>query len=110
MSISHSLENQSRLALHLAQGKLPLQPTMSANDIPPGSTLDQVRAAKHQALGTFKRLGDVTGVGITRIGKGYGLKINLKERPVRNVPFPTTIKGVPVLVEVVGPLKKRLAV
>ena len=82
---------------------------MSANDVPTGSTLEQVRAAKRQALGKFKRLGDVTGVGITRVGKGYGLKINLKKPPAQKSPLPTTIKGVPVRVEVVGPLKKRLA-
>ena len=82
---------------------------MSANDIPAGSTLDQVRAAKRQALGTFKRLGHVTGVGITRVGKGYGLKINLQKAPAQKLSLPTTIKGVPVLIEVVGPLKKRLA-
>jgi hypothetical protein len=82
---------------------------MSANDATAGPTLDQVRAAKRQALGAFKRLGKVTGVGITRIGKGYGLKINLEEAPVGNVALPATIKGIPVRVEVVGPLKKRLA-
>lgn len=81
---------------------------MSANAATSGPTLDQVRAAKRHALGAFKHLGKVTGVGITRIGKGYGLKINLEELPVSDVALPATIKGIPVLVEVVGPLRKRL--
>lgn len=81
---------------------------MSANVANRGPTLDQVRAAKRHALGTFKRLGKVTGVGITRIGKGYGLKINLEEAPSGKVGLPATIKGIPVLVEVVGPLRKRI--
>lgn len=82
---------------------------MKANEAAPCSSLDKVRAAKRQALGTFKRLGQVDGVGITRIGKGYGLKINLQKAPSGKSPLPATIKGVPVLVEVVGPVKKRLA-
>jgi hypothetical protein len=81
---------------------------MSANVANPEPTLEQVRAAKRHALGAFKRLGKVTGVGITRIGNGYGLKINLEEAPGDKVALPATIKGIPVLVEVVGPLRKRL--
>jgi hypothetical protein len=81
---------------------------MSANVPNPEPTLDQVRAAKPHALEAFKGLGKVAGVGITRVGKGYGLKINLEEAPVSDVTLPETIKGIPVRVEVVGPLRKRL--
>jgi hypothetical protein len=81
---------------------------MKAKEAAPSSSLDQVRAAKRHALGTFRRLAHVNGVGITRIGKGYGLKINLQEAPAGKSALPATIKGVPVLVEVVGPVKKRL--
>jgi hypothetical protein len=80
---------------------------MSANDSTSDCTLEQARAAKTEALGAFQRLAEVTGIGITRIGKGYGLKVNLQEAPAREVILPETIKGIPVRVEVVGPLKKR---
>lgn len=64
-------------------------------------------------LGCFVRRrdgGSICMLSNTRIGKGYGLKINLQKAPAGKLPLPATIKGVPVLVEVVGPLKKRLAV
>ncbi|MEY2565169.1 MAG: hypothetical protein QOH88_3362 [Verrucomicrobiota bacterium] len=82
---------------------------MRSKDTTAGPSLDQVRAAKRQALGAFKRLGKVNGVGITRVGEGYGLKINLEEAPAKEVTLPDAIQGIPVRVEVVGPIKKRAA-
>ncbi len=55
------------------------------------------------------RVARLAGVGITRIGEGYGLKINLEEAPAKNAPLPADIDGVPVRIEVVGPIKKRPA-
>jgi len=37
-------------------------------------TLDEARAAKPRALTEFRRKASVVGVGITRIGEGYGVK------------------------------------
>jgi hypothetical protein len=68
-------------------------------------TLDEARAAKTEATHRFGVLASVVGVGITRIGDGFGLKINLSEQP--KVALPTEVGGVPVLVEVVGPIRKR---
>lgn len=72
-------------------------------------TLDEVRAVKREAQGAFERLAKVAGVGITRIGPGYGLKVNLESEPDVIVTLPKAIKGVPVRVEVVGALKKQAA-
>jgi hypothetical protein len=68
-------------------------------------TLNQARAAKVEASSLFGGLASVVGVGITRIGGGFGLKINLREQP--KVALPTKVGGVPVQVEVVGPIRKR---
>ncbi len=68
-------------------------------------TLDEARAAKTEALTRFGALASVVGVGITRIGDGYGLKINLSEPP--KAELPTEIGGVPIHIEVVGPIRKR---
>ncbi len=68
-------------------------------------TLDEARAAKAAAADVFSPLAPVVGVGITRIGEGYGLKINLREQA--RGPLPTEVAGVPVQVEVVGPIRKR---
>ena len=70
-------------------------------------TVDQARAAKKRAMDVFKRLAPVVGIGITRIDGGYGVKVNLRDRPKAKVALPQTIDGVPVRVEVVGTIRKR---
>lgn len=73
------------------------------------STLDAARAAKLEALGIFGKLAELRSVGITRVGKGYGLKVNLDREPEAGTVLPTSIRGVPVKIEVVGRLVKRSA-
>ena len=68
-------------------------------------TLDEARAAKSEAASVFGSLASVVGVGITRVGEGYGLKINLREQAKRELP--TEVAGVPVQVEVVGAIRKQ---
>ena len=68
-------------------------------------SLDQARAAKPKALTLFSALAPVVGVGLTRIGKGYGLKVNLEHEPT--APLPADVDGVPVQVEIVGRISKR---
>ena len=77
--------------------------TLSMNS----STLDQARSAKQRALSTFSQLAEVVGVGITRHGDGYAVKVNLRNPPAPGVDLPKNIDGVPVQVEVVGSIVKR---
>ncbi len=70
------------------------------------STLDEARAAKSEALKVFSALGTVVGVGITRVGDGYGVKVNLQAQPGPSVKLPEKVEGVPVRVEVVGILRR----
>ncbi len=72
-----------------------------------GATLDDARTAKAKALRLFSRQADVIGVGITEIDGGYGLKVNLGETPRPGIPLPESIDGVPVRVEIVGPISTR---
>ena len=72
-----------------------------------GCTLEMARAAKDEAHGVFARLAAVTGIGITRVGSGYGLKINLARVPDGGQALPAEVQGVPVKIEVVGGIKKR---
>lgn len=69
------------------------------------ATLEEARAAKPRATDVFRSLAPVVGVGITRIGEGYGLKVNLSEAP--KVSLPNEVAGVPVQVEVVGTIRKQ---
>jgi hypothetical protein len=64
------------------------------------STLEEARAAKPKVAVLWPNL-PLASVGITRIGEGYGLKVNLK----RSVPanqLPTHVDGVAVVTEVTG--------
>jgi hypothetical protein len=71
------------------------------------SSLEAARAAKPKALKLFAALASQVSVGITRIGAGYGLKVNLHEQlPTGQTP-PTQVDGVPVRLEIVGPLRKQ---
>jgi hypothetical protein len=71
------------------------------------ATLEQARAAKAAAHEQFSKLASVVGVGITRIGDGYGIKVNVSDEPPGGVELPELVGGVPVSVEVVGPIRKR---
>lgn len=71
------------------------------------TTLNEARAAKAEALKVFGALGRVVGVGITRVGDGYGVKVNLQERPKAGVTLPETVEGVPIRVDVVGVIRKQ---
>lgn len=72
-----------------------------------GATLDRARAAKPRALELFGRIANVVGVGVTRVGDGYGVKVNLGAEPAPDAAMPGDVDGVPVRVEVVGVIRKR---
>jgi hypothetical protein len=73
-----------------------------------GATLDRARAAKGRALEVFQSMGTVVGVGVTRVGDGYGVKVNLEAEPATGAKLPADVDGVPVTVEVVGRLRKQM--
>jgi len=70
-------------------------------------SLQAARAAKARALEIFSELGDVVGVGITRIDDRYGLKINLSAPPNDLARLPVEVDGVPITVEGIGAIRKR---
>ena len=70
-------------------------------------TIEQARTIKPRAVEVFGRVARLAGVGITRIGDGYGLKVNLVEAPAAKTQLPSDIDGVPVRIEVVGVIRKR---
>ncbi len=69
--------------------------------------LDEARAAKERAKSIFAGKASVVGIGLTRIGDGYGVKVNLDAPPASDANLPKTIDGVPVRVEVIGPIRPR---
>lgn len=69
--------------------------------------LEQARAAKESARALLAALPGVVGVGITKVGEDYALKVNLREPLPQGVSAPERIGDVPVRVEVVGRITKR---
>jgi hypothetical protein len=71
------------------------------------ATFEQARAAKRKALELCAQCSLDAAVGITRLGAGYGLKLNFERPPVAQMLLPESIDGVPAQIEVVGPVRKR---
>jgi len=70
-------------------------------------SLAQARAAKDSARALLAALPGVVGVGITKLGEDYAVKVNLREPLPPGVAAPERIGDVPVYVEVVGRITKR---
>lgn len=70
-------------------------------------TIGQARAAKDVAKTALTGVPGVVGIGLTKVGDDYALKVNLREALPGNMRVPERIAGVPVKVEVVGPIRKR---
>lgn len=75
----------------------------------PAQSLPKVRAAQRKVMAQLAQVREVNGVGITHVGDGYGLKVNLSAQPKRKLQLPQVVDGVPVRVEVVGPIRARRA-
>lgn len=71
--------------------------------------LEEARAAKKQAKLVFQKLGRLSGIGITRQGDSYAVKVNFESPPTKNTLLPKEINGVPVVVHIVGKIHKQLS-
>jgi hypothetical protein len=69
--------------------------------------LDQARAAKERAKSLFAGKASVVGIGLTRVGDGFGVKVNLDAPPAPDADLPETIDGVPVRIDVIGTIRPR---
>ena len=70
-------------------------------------TLEQARAAKESAKVLLAALPGVVGVGITKVGEDYALKVNLRAPLPAGMSAPERIGDVPVKLEVVGRISRR---
>jgi hypothetical protein len=68
-------------------------------------SLEEARTAKSHATEVFGSLAQLSGVGITRIGSGYGLKINLAQEP--ELTLPKEVDGVPVKIAITGRIRAQ---
>lgn len=70
-------------------------------------TIDAARAAKVQLKACLAGVPGIVGVGLTRKGSCYAVKVTLQDDHRSQVP--DSVAGIPVVVEVVGRVKKRRA-
>ena len=68
-------------------------------------TLEAARRVKGLAREVASRRGQVTGVGIARVGGAYAVKVNLRDTPPTDLP--RQIEGVSVVYERTGPVRAR---
>lgn len=72
-------------------------------------SLEQARKTKTKAKAAAAACAPVVGVGLTRIGDSYAVKVNLRERAMASADLPERIDGVQVVYEVVGAVGLRPA-
>ncbi|MBI2425189.1 MAG: hypothetical protein HYV27_20350 [Candidatus Hydrogenedentes bacterium] len=71
------------------------------------TSLEQARAAKPRVRDLLRGVPQLTGVGITRVGEGYAVKVNLSGPSDAGAALPSEIDGVPIRVEIIGTVTKR---
>ena len=69
--------------------------------------LEAARKVKERAKEIFSRYGSVNGIGLTKLGERYAVKVNFEFEPIDRASLPQNVEGVPVVVQVIGPLRKQ---
>ncbi len=69
--------------------------------------LEKARSAKRKALKLYGEMEIVNGIGISRQDGDYAIRINLMEEAAGPEQFKSKISGVPVVLKVVGRVKKQ---
>ncbi|MCZ6699236.1 MAG: hypothetical protein O7D94_09930 [Planctomycetota bacterium] len=69
--------------------------------------LEAARAVKDKAARVLGQFGLVSGVGITRKDGAYAVKVNLESEPQAAGELPKQIDGVPIVIRVVGRIRKQ---
>jgi hypothetical protein len=72
-----------------------------------GVPIERARAVKSQLLEKLAALPQLGGIGLVRVGDGFGVKVNLSEPIEADEIVPREFDGVPVLIEVVGRVSAR---
>ena len=74
--------------------------------------IDAARLAKQKAVDLYGDLDAVNGIGISRIDGSYAVRINLRQspdEPLGGSRIRSEIDGVPVIIKVIGDVKKSFS-
>jgi hypothetical protein len=69
--------------------------------------LERARAAKETTTRLARKIRGVNGIGITKLRGRYAVKVSIAE--AKPTGLPETVDGVPLVIEVVGPVRKQHA-
>lgn len=69
--------------------------------------LERARAAKETTTRLARKITGVNGIGITKRRGRYAVKVSIAE--ARPTGLPESVDGVPLVIEVVGPVRKQHA-
>jgi hypothetical protein len=69
-------------------------------------TIHRARRAKETLAKSLAGTKELVGLGLTKRGDDYAVKVNLSSLP-KKLKVPESIRGVPVCVEVTGRIRKR---
>ena len=75
-----------------------------------GANISEARAAKAVMLERASSTPQINGVGLVRVGAGYGVKVTLSEPLKAEAGLPEEINGVPIIVDCVGNIAHRSTV
>ena len=73
----------------------------------PDTSLEDARKVKPVAGEAARRAGRVLGIGLSKVGNAYVIKVNFASHPLESARLPSVIDGVGVVYEVVGSVSKR---
>jgi hypothetical protein len=74
------------------------------------ASLEDARKAKLAAGAAARMAGHVVGLGLTKVGASYAVKVNLADAPAFGISLPDAIDGVPVVYEITGQPRKAAPV
>ncbi len=69
-------------------------------------SIEQARLIKPKARAAAEGCATVIGVGLTRIGDSYAVKVNMRDQPAGQAVLPDSIDGVAIVYEVVGRIER----
>ena len=69
-------------------------------------TIEQARKAKEEASRSLSPSLPIVGLGLTKQGENYALKVNLS-RHIAPTRLPQLMRGVPIVYEVVGSIRPQ---
>jgi hypothetical protein len=70
-------------------------------------SIEEARKAKEKTKELLSQSSAVVGIGIIRVADGYGVKVNLETEAPGDLKLPASIDGVPIVVDVIGKIRKR---